>query len=391
MQKLLFHLLLLPFMFITENTFSQKKTLPQLKWATIAKLPNASGEPSLGFAGAINGFTAQVFVVAGGANFPDKMPWEHGQKYYSNQLQILQKTGNSWQWNNKAKRELPEAIAYCGNTATPLGLVYAGGENERGLSNKAFLLKWDTITEDIVVKPLPNLPIAVSNLALTNIGNIVYAAGGDEQSNSSNQFHYLNLDCENPSWKALPNLPIALANAVVVSQYHNNEKYIYVIGGRSKNKNGISDLHHTTFAFDTKHNIWRTFAPITNGANITNLSAAAGVAIGKNYILIPGSDDGKMFHQIETYISAISQAKTEEEKNSLIAKKNNLVINHKGFNKSVLLYNTITNKWQKIGELPFFAPVTTTASKYGNDIILSNGEIRPGVRTPDIMLGKLIF
>ena len=63
--------------------------------------------------------------------------------------------------------------------------------------------------------------------------------------------------------------------------------------------------------------------------------------------------------------------------------------NHGGFYKGILLYNTLTDSWSKIGELPFLAHVTTTATMWNNEIVLSNGEIKPGIRTPDVMLGTV--
>lgn len=374
-------------MLITENCFSQTKNIPTMKWANVAQLKNANGTPSLGFAGAINGYANHTLIVAGGANFPDKMPWEQGKKHFSKEINVLNKVGENWEWNTKFKAELPEPIAYCGNTVTPMGIVYAGGENETGLSTKAYLLNWIEEKNCLEIKQLPNLPFAVSNITLTSIGNVVYAAGGDEKTTSSNQFLYLNLRSKSPAWKQLPNLPIALANASVIA----NDGFIYVIGGRSKTDNGISDLHNSTFAFDLKSNSWRKMASISDGKYITNLSAAAAVALGKDHILILGGDNGVVFHQIEIYLNQIALAKTEAEKTRLIDAKNELVIHHKGFYKGILLYNVLTNTWTKIGELPFLAPVTTTATKYKNDIILSSGEIKPGIRTPNVMLGEIIF
>ncbi|MES2650677.1 MAG: kelch repeat-containing protein [Bacteroidota bacterium] len=372
-------------MLITENVFSQKKNIPEVKWANIAQLQNTNGTPSLGFAGAINGFYNHTLIVAGGANFPDKMPWEQGKKHFSKAINSLKKIGEKWEWDTVCKTELPEPIAYCGNTVTPMGIVYAGGENEIGLSNKTYLLKWSEEKNCLEIKQLPNLPIAVSNISLTSVGNVVYAAGGDQKTTSSNQFLYLNLWSKSPVWKQLPNLPIALANAAVIA----NDNFIYVIGGRSKTNNGISDLHNSTFAFDLKSNSWRKMASISDGKYVTNLSAAAAVALGKDHILTLGGDNGVVFHQIEVYLNQINLAKTEAEKERLTAAKNELVIHHKGFYKGILLYSILTNTWTKIGELPFLAPVTTTATKYNNDIILSNGEIKPGIRTPNVMLGKV--
>ncbi|HEY9341577.1 MAG TPA: hypothetical protein VIQ23_08360, partial [Hanamia sp.] len=54
------------------------------------------------------------------------------------------------------------------------------------------------------------------------------------------------------------------------------------------------------------------------------------------------------------------------------------------------MYNTKEGKWSKTGEYPYPARVTTTAVKRGNDIVVSNGEIKPGVRTPDVVVGKIL-
>ncbi|WP_316788496.1 kelch repeat-containing protein [Pedobacter frigoris] len=376
------------FMLISTDIFAQKTTIKQVEWIVAAKLQKPDGSVSIGFAGPINATHKDVLIVAGGANFPDKMPWEGGAKYYSKEIHILQKTGNHYSWNN-TQSTLPEPIAYCGNTVTEQGLVYAGGENEKGLSRKTYLLNWNAASNEVEIKNLPDLPLAVTNMALTHIGNTVYAVGGDEKSTSSNAFASLNLDDKAPEWKRLPNLPIALANAVVITQKQVGTLKIYVIGGRTKNASGISELHNTVYMYNPLNKTWATCADISDGKQTTNYSAGAGVPIGKNQILLLGGDNGETFHKIETYISQIAKSTNEAEKLKLTAEKNALSIHHKGFYKGMLLYNTDTNKWTKIGELPFHAQVTTTARMWGNKIVLSNGEIKPGVRTPNIMLGSI--
>ena len=377
------------FTLITFYSMAQKPVLT-ISWKKIASVPDAGdAKTSLGLAGAINGVNNDVLIVAGGSNFPDKLPWEGGKKVYYDKIFVLQKKGNEYCWNKKVKSVLPESIAYCGNTSTPSGIAYVGGENENGISDKCFLLKWNEKENAVDVKPLPDFPLALTNIAVTNIEDVIYAVGGDEQNNSSNSFFSLDLKDKNLHWKKLPGLPVALANATVVAQNCKSGKKIFVIGGRSKTPFGISDLHNTVFAFDIQKNQWKRCADISNGLYTTNLSAAGGVALGNNEILITGFDNGKIFHQIETLISKIAQAKTSEEKQKLTKEKNNLSICHKGFDKSLLLYNTNTNAWTKIGELPFPAHVTTTDVKWGNDIIVSNGEIKPGVRTPDVWIGKV--
>ncbi|MEG1227986.1 MAG: galactose oxidase [Flavobacterium sp.] len=377
------------FMMSTTISSAQKTTIKSVEWQKAAQLQNEDGSLSLGFAGPINGVYNDVFITAGGANFPDKMPWEGGKKHYSKEIHVLEKIKDQYQWNKKNSVSLPEPIAYSGSTSTSLGIVYVGGENENGLSKKAYLLKWNSKQNEIELQSLPDFPIAVTNIALTNLNNVVYAIGGDEASKSSDLVFSIDLNTAEPQWKSLPKLPFALANAVAVVQKDKNETNIYIIGGRTKTPSGISDLHNTTLAFNLKSQTWESKAIITDGKNTTNFSAGAGVAFGNQYILITGGDNGTTFHKIETYLSKISKASSEEEKSKLIAEKNILNTTHKGFYNAVLLYNTQTNKWSKIGELPFLAHVTTPAVLWNNKIVLSNGEIKPGIRTPNVMIGSI--
>ncbi|MGN6295618.1 MAG: hypothetical protein ACTHM7_02450 [Ginsengibacter sp.] len=378
------------FTLITFNSMAQKAVLT-LSWKKIASVPDAGdAKTSLGLAGAINGVDNEVLIVAGGSNFPDKLPWEGGKKVYYDRIFVLEKKGNKYCWNKKVKSVLPEPVAYCGNTSTSSGIVYVGGENKNGISDKCFLLNWNKDENAVVVKSLPSLPLALTNVAVTNMDDVVYAVGGDEQKNSSGAFFRLDLKDKNLHWERLLDFPIPLANATAVAQNSKSGRKIFVIGGRSKTSSGISDLHHTTFAFDLENQKWEKCADISDGKIITNLSSASGMALGDHEILITGFDNGKTFHQIETWISQIVQAKTTEEKQKLIEQKNNLSIHHKGFDKSLLLYNTNGDAWTKIGELPFPAHVTTTDVKWGDKIIISNGEIKPGVRTPDVWLGEAV-
>ncbi|MFV8327566.1 galactose oxidase [Flavobacterium sp. ZS1P14] len=389
MNQSIFPLILSLLIMSTTDALSQKKAINHVEWKMAAQLQNADGSTSLGFAGAINGITNDVLIVAGGANFQDKMPWKGGKKHYSKEIHVLQKCNDTYTWNKNVRSTLPEPIAYCSSTSTDLGVVYVGGENENGLSNKAFILNWNAALTEVEATALPNFPLAITNMALTHIGNVIYAIGGDEPTKSSDLFFSLDLNSTNREWKTLPKLPIALANTIAVVQHKNKETNIYVIGGRTKTPSGISDLHHTTFAFNIKKQIWESRANLSDGVNTINFSAGAGVAVDSHSILIVGGDTGTVFHKIETYLAQIAQTNSTEEKARLAAEKNKLNTNHDGFYKGILLYDTLTDSWSKIGELPFPAHVTTTATLWNDRIVLSNGEIKPGVRTPDVMLGTI--
>ena len=173
MNKSFFYIILISFIMSTTVAFSQKTNISHVEWKKAAQLLNPDGSLSLGFAGPINGISNDALIVAGGANFQEKMPWEGGKKHYSKEIHVLQKSGDQYTWYKNVLTTLPEPIAYSGNTVTNLGVVYVGGENENGLSNKAYILNWNTNKNEVEIKSLPNYPIVVTNIALTHIDNVV--------------------------------------------------------------------------------------------------------------------------------------------------------------------------------------------------------------------------
>jgi len=55
----------------------------------------------------------------------------------------------------------------------------------------------------------------------------------------------------------------------------------------------------------------------------------------------------------------------------------------------VLLYDTKKDKWKAFSCIPYDSPVTTTAVKWNNEVIIPGGEIRAGVRTSQILSAKI--
>jgi N-acetylneuraminic acid mutarotase len=156
------------------------------------------------------------------------------------------------------------------------------------------------------------------------------------------------------------------------------------MGGRRKNSNGTSDIFNTVYQFDIKNNQWQQKQPLPYG-----VSAGTGIVVDKNSILLFGGDKGETFGKEERLSVAISQETNEEKKKELIKKKIELLQSHPGFTNEVLVYNTVADTWRKINPLAVYSPVTTTAIQWGDDIVIPSGEIRAGVRTPNILVGKI--
>lgn len=380
------YLLTIVLSLLSLKTISQKVIHTKINWSVWSALPIADGqEKQKGLAGASSGLSNDAMLIAGGSNFEDGLPWKRGQKKYFNDIYVVQKEGKNFVWAKKTYK-LPYNLAYAATVSTPKGLVCVGGENENGLSKKVLLLHWNNESQDIEIHYLPDLPIGISNASATILGNNIFVMGGETKTETLHSFHQLNINSDNTQWQKLPDLPLALSHTVAVIQLKN----IYLLGGRAKTESGISKLSNKAFRFDLKKNEWKILKNISDKANeISALSAGVGVAFGQNKILLIGGDKGNIFSQIETYNSKITQSNDDKEKSSLQQEKIALLENHQGFSKDIYEYDIRKYSWTKFGEMPMITPVTTTLVKWGDIIFIPSGEIKPGIRTTNVLMGKI--
>lgn len=371
-------------MFIATAISAQKENEFLCNWKAVAELPPLYGQhKALGIAGPVSGIHQNKLIVAGGANFPDGMPWQGGKKKYYNTVYVYEKKGSKIILR-KQQFVLPFNIAYAACCSVPSGIVVAGGENETGISKKVILLQWDKSKSAVSNSQLPELPVAISNAAATVFDNIVYIAGGETATAVSDQLLALDLNNMDAGWKHLALIPEAVSHTVLTALSDNDNSFLYLIGGRKRNSNGISDFYSSVFQFNISKNQWSEKNRLPYP-----LSAGTGSVTGSNEIVLFGGDKGATFHKVETLIAAINAEKDEIKKQDLILQKNKLQSAHPGFSKEVLVYNTITDSWKPVCEIPFATPVTTTAVKWGDQIIIPSGEIKAGIRSPDILSVKI--
>ena len=170
------------------------------------------GGTSLGFAGMMGGAINDVIIAAGGANFPDGLPWQGGKKIYSDKIYIL-KDG---QWRVSKKR-LPSPLAYGASVSIPEGVLIIGGEDETSTSATVFLLQFSPQNQEIDLQEFPSLPEPLAYTSAVVESDFVFVVGGKSAVQSVNSFYRLSL--KDPSkWEKLndfPGAPRALHAAAV--------------------------------------------------------------------------------------------------------------------------------------------------------------------------------
>ena len=372
------------FMLQSTQIAAQKKLKLPIQWQVATELPPLENQiKSLGFAGPIAGVIKDKLVIAGGANFPDAMPWLGGKKKYYNEVYVYSRKQNQLIQEN-VQFKLSANIAYAASCVTPMGIVYAGGENENGITNQVHLLQWDNTSTKLMQKSLPSLPTAITNASMVAIGSDIYFVGGETGNSTSDHFFHLNLTALEHGWDSMPSIPKPLSHVVLIVQQAGVKQNIFLFGGRAKNKTGISDFSDQSFKFDIESKKWERIKPMPYA-----MSAGSGITYEDKYVLLFGGDKGTRFNEVEKIISIIEAEKDVLKKQLDIEKKIELLSTHPGFSKEILRYNIIKNAWESIGVIPFEASVTTTAIQWGNWVIIPSGEIKAGVRTPKITAAKI--
>jgi len=336
----------------------------KISWSEPIRLP-------LGLAGPVAGVDHGMLLVGGGCNFPDSMPWAGGKKKYYNEVYVV----DMHQRALITVDTLPGRTAYGASVTTPQGVVYIGGENEGGVSARVYCMSWEG---KLCVKRLPDLPVALTNAAAAFVGQTIYVAGGETAAGVSDRLYAYDLS--RSVWRLEGSIPKPLSHSVFIAA----GRRLNLVGGRKRNPGGLSDLSSAVYCYDTEERRWSACRSLPYA-----LSAGTGVLYDEHSLLLLGGDRGEVFHQVEKLIVAATRSSDAAEKQQLLLKKARVQSAHPGFSRQVLRYDMDRNEWSNFDTLPFPSPATTTAIRWENYIVMPGGEIRAGVRTPQILIGEI--
>jgi solute:Na+ symporter, SSS family len=358
-----------------------------LIWKKVATLPHEveTGE-SKGYAGMFAGTHQEMIILAGGANFPNQPPWKGGEKQWSNNISVLKKTGDDYQWVSSGEYHLPKPLAYGSAVSTKEGVILIGGENKNGNQKDVYRLNWNPGTKKVTIETLTNLPWPLANTSAVILEDVIYLVGLHE-SNPEGIFLSMDLKSPHPEWKSLPTWPgAARTNAGLGIQTDGESEKLYLFGGRKKGKDGVSEVFAHSYSYDPSRQTWKKLSPIQmKGGKEVHLSAFSIYPIGSGHILLIGGVSPEPFNTLERFQTLLSDQKIlPHERDSLLNERDRLLENHPGFNKSVFAYHTVTDSWTQLEDIPFTSPVNSILVPFQKTGLLISGEIYPGQRTPDI-------
>jgi N-acetylneuraminic acid mutarotase len=316
------------------------------EWTKLPPLPDKEG-----FAGPFAGVSNGAILVAGGANFPDKKPWDGGHKVWYDSVFVLEKPDGKWKVAGKLRRPLGYGVSVThGN-----GVVCVGGGDAKRHYADAFRLVWKG--GKLATTELPALPKPLANTCGALVGDTLYVAGGQEKpdaSSTSKTVYRMDLTATRLKWvevEACPGGGRMLAVAAAAGGA------FWLVGGADlvAGKGGTPERKYLTdaYRYDPGKG-WKRIADLPHPV----VAAPSPAPTDDTGFYILGGDDG-------------SQVGVAPGK-------------HRGFTRAVLRYDLKAEKWVEAGEVS--APrVTVPCVAWGRSWVVPSGEIRPGVRSPDVM------
>ncbi|MFZ2640104.1 MAG: galactose oxidase [Verrucomicrobiia bacterium] len=315
------------------------------RWNPLPTIPDREG-----FAGSFAGVSGGALVVAGGANFPDKRPWEGGTKVWYDSVFTLEKPDGAWRLAGK----LPHPLGYGVSVTTKDGLVCIGGSSAQGHHGDVFLLSWRD--GKLTTTSLPPLPRPCANMSGALLDRTIYVAGGIATPNAttaSKTFWTLDLGNAKAGWRELEPWPgrgrmLATAGACEGSFF----LFSGVALGAGADGKPVREWLRDAYRY-TPGQGWHRVADLPR----VSVAAPSPAPVLNGRLLVIGGDDG--------------------------AQVNTPPTTHKGFPRDVLAYDPRTDAWKVSGQVPF-SLVTTTAIEWNGRIVIPGGEARPGVRSPEV-------
>ena len=326
-----------------------------LDWSSLPDFP-----ADRGVAGPFVGVHNDAVIVAGGANFPDGVPWgktKSSLKHYYADAFVLTCPAEfdlaeaTW---HSAKTKLSEVVGYGASISHPDGIICIGGEwkthtrqadgsvqSQSGKSTNVFVLRWNANEKDVEItsklplqgrslndlQTLPALPVGTSDMAAVMIGDVIYVAGGNTSNGATANFWCLDLSKRGDAagsggnakafnWEKLPSWPGSpRRHAIGVVQNDGSGNCLYLFSGRNKQTAAPFKLLTDAYRFSPKEysrqqrkiksseqfQVWKQLKEIkVHGEKSPRcLMAGTGTKLGNQHIAVFGGDSGELFHQIE--------------------------------------------------------------------------------------------
>lgn len=222
----------------------------------------------------------------------------------------------------------------------------------------------------------PDLPIGIKGGAGALIGDIIYVglgSGGDK-------FYALNLKEKDAQWKEIAAFPGGVRNQATAAGVDGK---LYVFGGFQDTANYKSESINDAYVYDPANNTWTKLQTRSPKGATAGTSAVA----DSKKIYFVGGVNQEIWNGLFQDVAAADGDKEKEK--AIFDPYFNLRAQDFFFSPEIASYEPATNIWRNEGIFPFLPRAGAVVGLKDGKLLVVNGEIKAGLRTPTTELGTI--
>lgn len=367
-----------------------------LRWQAV---PHEVLPPDTAYAKGVSALYAalagQTLWMAGGCNFPHVPAAQGGQKAFYDGIYTLAADSPG---GPRLVGRLPEAAAYGVGLPVAGGLLCIGGLSGSGPLARVILLGPDATGLGVEMTELPPLPAATDNMGGALLGRRVYIVGGNAGGRPTCAMYSLHLDSLAAGWRSEPSLPgPPRVQPVAVPLRRDGEMCLYVFGGFAPASNGRpASVSVTSLCYSPSRRSWTAAAtPTDEQGNPLTLSGGAAYAADDTTALCLGGVNKDIFLEAIRREGRLAEAVAagDEAEAGRLREAGRAYLRQPAeayrFNDRALRYDSAADRWTTLGRHTQAARAGAAMAGAGADFFYIGGELKPGIRTPEIWRGGL--
>lgn len=303
--------------------------------------------------------------IAGGCNFPTTPAAQGGSKRYYQGI-YRATLGDTLQWEQLSS--LPEKSAYGVSVCDGNKWYIVGGNNEEHPLSTVYCID---LADNCRIDTLPPLPCTIDNATGAISDGRLYIAGGNASGKPSAKVFMLDIKNRDGNWCELPDMP-SPPRVQPICAATKDALYIWS-GFCPADDNTAATVHADGICYNHINKEWNTLPHISKDEELS-LSGGTATLLNDTAIIAAGGVNRLIF------TDAISG------KYSFISKEEYMLQPSEWyrFNPNLMQYDTNKNSWRVLYSHPVFARAGAIAINYRNAVYYIGGELKPGIRTPQI-------
>ena len=337
-------------------------------------MPAQTGmDKNIGTAGLLYGSLANKYiVVGGGANFPEESVLNGGDKKTYSDVYMLEDKNGVLEVIEHINLE--NEIGYGASVTTEDGIYYIGGSSNPEADDDILFI---TLKDNkLNVEKIGDLSFTLQNGVAVYKDNKLYIITGKQGGKGSNKVY--EYDLASKESKELAPVPNEESRTQAVAQLLNGN--IYVFSG------GDSIAYTDGYKYNFDNNTWEQVSDVELNNEGISLLGAVSVKLNETEMLVIGGFNKAIYDNAVYNLGTLQGTALAGFRQGYFG-ADPYEFN---WNSNILIYNSESDTWKTIGEVPFDAPCGEGLILIGNKIYSINGEIKPGIRTDKMYVGTII-